>query len=115
MILTGKNVRAKKALQIGLVDEMVHPAILLDIAVRRAQELVDRTLRPKRGPKGIAAAALDGNPVGRALVFRKARESVIEKTHGNYPAPLAALDVIRYGLSHGLERGLAEEARVVGR
>ena len=36
MILTGKNIRAKKALQMGLVDEMVHPAILLEIATRRA-------------------------------------------------------------------------------
>ena len=27
MILTGKNVRPKKALQIGLVHDLVHPAI----------------------------------------------------------------------------------------
>jgi 3-hydroxyacyl-CoA dehydrogenase / enoyl-CoA hydratase / 3-hydroxybutyryl-CoA epimerase len=30
-------------------------------------------------------------------VFRKARESVLEKTHGHYPAPLAALEAIRVG------------------
>ncbi|MDQ4080782.1 MAG: enoyl-CoA hydratase-related protein, partial [Gemmatimonadota bacterium] len=35
MILTGRNVRAKKALQMGLLDEMVHPSILRDVAVRR--------------------------------------------------------------------------------
>ena len=58
MILTGKNIRAKKALQMGLVDEMVHPAILLDVAVQRAQELVDRTLKPRRGSRGLAGAAL---------------------------------------------------------
>ena len=34
MILTGKNVRARKALQTGLVDEVVHPAILRDIAMQ---------------------------------------------------------------------------------
>ena len=28
MILTGRNIRAKKALQTGLLDEMVHPSIL---------------------------------------------------------------------------------------
>src|ERR1043166_948605 len=28
MILTGRNIRAKRALDMGLVDEMVHPAIL---------------------------------------------------------------------------------------
>ena len=37
MILTGRNVRAKKALQMGLLDEMVHPSILREVAVRRAR------------------------------------------------------------------------------
>jgi 3-hydroxyacyl-CoA dehydrogenase/enoyl-CoA hydratase/3-hydroxybutyryl-CoA epimerase len=115
MILTGKNVRAKKALQMGLVDEMVHPAILLDIALRRAQELADRKLKPKRGvAKGLAGTALDANPVGRALVYRKAREGVLEKTHGHYPAPLAAIEVVRTGFAKGMEAGLREEARVFG-
>jgi 3-hydroxyacyl-CoA dehydrogenase/enoyl-CoA hydratase/3-hydroxybutyryl-CoA epimerase len=115
MILTGKNIRAKKALQMGLVDEMVHPAILLDVAIRRAHELADRSLKPKRsGAKGLAGVALDGNPIGRALVFRKAREGVLAKTGGHYPAPLAAIDVVRTGLSRGFEKGLREEARVFG-
>src|SRR5258705_13283971 len=94
---------------------MVHPAILLDVAIRRAQELVDRTLKPKRGvAKDLAGAALDGNPLGRALVFKKARDEVMQKTRGNFPAPLAAIDVVRTGLSKGFERGLQEEPRVFG-
>ena len=116
MILTGKNVRAKKALQLGLVDEMVHPAILVEIAAQRALDLADRSLKPKRGgARGFAGMALDGNPLGRAVVYRKARESVMEKTHGHYPAPLAAIDVVKYGLSHGLEKGLQQEAKVFGK
>ena len=115
MILTGKNIRAKKALQMGLVDEMVHPAILLEIAMRRAAELSDRTLKPKRsGTSGLAGLALDGNPLGRAVVYGKARDGVMEKTQGHYPAPLAAIDVVKYGLSKGMAKGLAEEARVFG-
>lgn len=115
MILTGKNIRPKKAVQMGLVDEMVHPTILLDVAVKRAGELADKTLRPMRtGSKGLAGAALDGNPIGRALVYRKAREGVLEKTHGHYPAPLAAIDVVRTGLERGFESGLREESRVFG-
>jgi 3-hydroxyacyl-CoA dehydrogenase/enoyl-CoA hydratase/3-hydroxybutyryl-CoA epimerase len=115
MILTGKNIRAKKALQMGLVDEMVHPSILLEIAVRRATELSDRTLKPSRGGSGgLAGFALDGNPLGRAVVYSKARDGVMEKTHGHYPAPLAAIDVVKYGLSKGMAKGLAEEARVFG-
>lgn len=115
MILTGRNVRAKKALQLGLVDEMVHPAILLDVAMQRAQELADRTLKPKRrAARGLAGAALDGNPFGRVIVYKKARDAVMEKTGGHYPAPLAAIDVVRTGLARGIERGLQEEARVFG-
>ena len=115
MILTGKNIRAKQALQMGLVDEMVHPAILLEVAIRRTQELIDRTLKPKRSAsKGFAGVALDGNPLGRAVVFKKARDGVMAKTGGNYPAPLAAIDVVRAGLSRGFEKGLDEEARVFG-
>ena len=115
MILTGKSIRAKKALQMGLVDEMVHPAILTEIALKRAHELSLRTLRPKRTvARGVAGTALDANPFGRALVFKKARDGVIEKTGGHYPAPLAAIEVVRTGLQHGMERGLEAEAKTFG-
>jgi 3-hydroxyacyl-CoA dehydrogenase / enoyl-CoA hydratase / 3-hydroxybutyryl-CoA epimerase len=43
MILTGKNVRAKKAFQMGFVDELVHPSILRTVAVQRAREVADGT------------------------------------------------------------------------
>lgn len=115
MILTGKNVRAKKALQMGLVDEMVHPAILMDISLRRAHELADGTLKPRRAiAKSFAGAALDANPIGRMLVYKKARDGVMEKTGGHYPAPLAAIDVVREGLERGFEHGLQAEARAFG-
>jgi len=117
MILTGKNVRAKKALQIGLVDEMVHPSILREIAIRRAVEIADKTRSRSHGRAnaGARGVLLDGNPIGRAMVFRKARASVLEKTHGHYPAPLAALDAVAYGYSHGRRAGLEEEARLFGK
>ena len=37
MILTGRTVRGRRALGMGLVDELVHPAILLEVAERRAR------------------------------------------------------------------------------
>jgi 3-hydroxyacyl-CoA dehydrogenase/enoyl-CoA hydratase/3-hydroxybutyryl-CoA epimerase len=123
MILTGKNVRPKKALQTGLVDEVVHPAILRDIAVRRARELVDaggrdRLPQPRPGAGrrsgGTQRLLLDANAVGRAVVFRQAREQTVARTHGHYPAPLAAIDAIRTGYLHGRTRGLETEARLFG-
>ena len=57
MILTGKNVRAKKALATGLVDEMVHPAILERIAVQRARELAEGKRKRVRHSGGMAGLA----------------------------------------------------------
>ena len=37
-----------------------------------------------------------------------------KKTGGHYPAPLAALEVVRIGLEHGIAAGLAEEHRTFG-
>ena len=116
MILTGKNIRARKALQMGLVDEMVHPSILREIAVDRAKKLGAGSMRRSRGAKsaGVGDLLLEKNPLGRALVFRQAKASVLDKTHGNYPAPLAAIEAIRAGLSSGMARGMHEEARLFG-
>lgn len=122
MILTGKTVRPRKALQTGLVDEVVHPAILSDIAVRRAQEIASdprgvRTLRDRaraRRPGSTQRLLLDENPLGRAVVFRQAREQTLARTHGHYPAPLAALEAVRAGYVGGRSRGLETEARLFG-
>lgn len=114
MILTSRNVRAKKALQIGLVDEMVHPAILRRIAIDRALALGEGRLRRTARSGGAAGFLLDSNPIGRGIVFRKAREETEKKTHGNFPAPLAAIDAVEIGLTQGIPAGLREESRLFG-
>jgi 3-hydroxyacyl-CoA dehydrogenase / enoyl-CoA hydratase / 3-hydroxybutyryl-CoA epimerase len=113
MILTGKTVRAKKALQIGLVDEVVHPSILRRVALQRARELADGTRRREAKHKGAGEMLLDENPIGRAIVFRKAKEGVLAKTKGLYPAPLAALDAVAAGYSSDGD-GYQTEARLFG-
>jgi 3-hydroxyacyl-CoA dehydrogenase/enoyl-CoA hydratase/3-hydroxybutyryl-CoA epimerase len=114
MILSGRNIRAVKAAKMGLVDEVVHPSILLDVAVDRARALSTGKLKPARRSSGPSDILLAGNPIGRSVVFRKARESVVEKTHGHYPAPLAALDAIRMGYDRGFKSGLNLEATLFG-
>ena len=113
MILTGKNVRAKKALQLGLVDEMVHPSILRRVAIQRATELADGTRRREARKHGAGEMLLDENPIGRAIVFRKAKEGVLAKTKGLYPAPLAVLDAVAAGYSSDGD-GYHTEARLFG-
>ena len=115
MILTGKNVRARKAAQIGLVHEMVHPAILRQVAVQRAREIADgvRDRNPDARRRNAASFLLEENPVGRGIVLRKARALTLKKTRGNYPAPLAALDAIAAGYDDPA-KGYREEARLFG-
>ncbi len=114
IILTGKNIRAKKALQIGLVDELVHPSILRKIAIQRANELAEGTRKRERHKGGVTGFLLDENPAGRRVVLKKAREETMKKTRGNYPAPLAALDAVAAGYSGGPSHGYREESRLFG-
>ncbi|MGH7718707.1 MAG: fatty acid oxidation complex subunit alpha FadJ, partial [Gemmatimonadaceae bacterium] len=115
MILRGKNVRARKALQIGLIDEMVHPDILRDVAVDRARQLAEGKIRRARGRRAQSATdRLLESKVGRSVVFRQAREQTLKATRGNYPAPLRAIEAVRAGYEEGMERGLETEARIFG-
>ncbi len=114
MILAGKSVRARRALTMGLVDEVVHPSILRDVAIRRAGELASGDRAVGRGRRGAADLLLDENPLGRAVVFRQARERTVARTRGHYPAPLAALEAISVGYVDGRVRGFQEESRHFG-
>jgi 3-hydroxyacyl-CoA dehydrogenase/enoyl-CoA hydratase/3-hydroxybutyryl-CoA epimerase len=117
MMLTGRNIRARKALAMGLVHELVHPAILRQVAVQRARELAEGRplpIRPLRG-KGPGAVLLEDNPLGRAIVFRRARETVQKKTRGHYPAPFAILEAVQAGYGDGHAAGQRAEAAAFGR
>src|SRR5205807_9766936 len=114
LILAGKVERAQKAFRLGIVDELVHPAILRDVTLAAARRLAGgwRPRRKRRG--GLVGWLLDGNPLGRRVVFRAARKQVLRQTRGAYPAPLAALEAVEHGMRHGLRAGLQREAQLFG-
>ncbi len=119
LLLTGKQIDGRRALREGLIDELVPPAILLEVAARvalaRATPPARRSsLRSWFDAAELTEFALGGNPLGRRLVFEQAKKRLLKKTHGNYPAPERILDVVRLGLAEGLERGLAAEASAFG-
>lgn len=115
IILTAKNVRARKALQTGLIDELVHPSILRTVAVQRAKELAAGTLEGHQERRhGAMALVLEDNPLGRAVVFRQAREQTLRKSRGNYPALTAAIEAVQAGYHGDRAHGFAEEARLFG-
>jgi 3-hydroxyacyl-CoA dehydrogenase/enoyl-CoA hydratase/3-hydroxybutyryl-CoA epimerase len=115
MILSGKPVYPKKAKRIGLADEVTFKETLLDVAVASAKKAIGKPHPERvqaRHPRIIRL--IEGIPLTRPLIYRAARRNVLRETRGNYPAPLAALESIRYGLAHGKEAGLVNEAKLVG-
>tara|TARA_B100000745_G_scaffold177162_1_gene116022 strand:+ start:9 stop:1694 length:1686 start_codon:yes stop_codon:yes gene_type:complete len=119
MILGGKAVTAARARKIGLVDAVV-PARLLLTEARRF------VLSPPRYRRRLALEdrswgrfsrrwLLEGQLVGRMIMFHQARKSVLSRVGEHYPAPLEALDTVRRGLKMTLAKGLKLEAERVGR
>lgn len=114
LIVSGRKVYAKKALSMGLADDIVAPSILVETAHHFALKLVDggkQSARSKPLSKAVQAALLEQNLLGKAFVLSKARSEVLKKTHGLYPAPLAALKVLGGPVG---ERGYEAEARAFG-
>ncbi len=122
MMLTGKQVRAKQALKMGLADEVVPKATLESAAVKRALKLVnhpnrDGLLRKVRKPApalsgpGIMRLLLESNPIGRSIIFSQARKAAAAKTYGNYPSPDKIIDCVAAAFGND---GFATEARKFG-
>jgi 3-hydroxyacyl-CoA dehydrogenase / enoyl-CoA hydratase / 3-hydroxybutyryl-CoA epimerase len=86
LILTARQVDARKALRLGLVDAVCHPLDLRQAAERLARE---GKRRPRRAPLPLAKRA--GELAARTplladrLVWEKARAGVLQKTGGHYP------------------------------
>lgn len=133
--LSGRNVRAEAALALGLCDEVVSESILLDTACELALRLASRPeLRkslprkrhqratradasglPKNSLSALATRALlERNPIGRSVLFKRARETAVARTRGHYPATAHVLDILERFGSRGFRSAATLEARLFG-
>ena len=111
LILTGRAVDGRKAKKMGLADKLVPKELLEEKAIAWAQELAKKGKRDKKHPDlDLKERVLETVPGGKWLIFDQAKKQVMQKTLGNYPAPLAALSVIRKTYGGKLEDGLRAEA-----
>ncbi|MFT6194633.1 MAG: 3-hydroxyacyl-CoA dehydrogenase/enoyl-CoA hydratase/3-hydroxybutyryl-CoA epimerase [Cognaticolwellia sp.] len=107
MMLTGKQLRAKQALKAGLVNDVVPHSILLKAAEQMA---LSGKVKPKARQLSMMDKLLEGNSVGRNILFSKAKKMVLGQTKGNYPAPLKIIDCIRAGVEQAASKGYQVEA-----
>lgn len=114
LMLTGKQLDARRAQRQGVVDETVPAAVLEEVARRAAHELADGIRQPRAARSKGSPHWVENLPGARSVIFRTARKGVMEKTRGLYPAPLRILEVVERGLDRPLKEGLELEARAFG-
>lgn len=108
MMLTGKQLRAKQALKAGLVNDVVPNSILLETAEKIA--LSGNFKQTIKFKSSLVNKFLEGTSIGRGIVYKQAKKSVLSKTKGNYPAPVKIIDCIKTGMEQSPAKGFQIEA-----
>ncbi len=111
MMLTGKQLDSRRAKRLGMIDEVVPTSVLLDAAKKAAKKLIKQG---KHERKKSLAQRIMVLPLISHLILNKAKQQVLKKTKGCYPAPLVIIDVIQYGLHKPIEKALQYEAKCFG-
>lgn len=108
IIAAGKDIIAKDALKIGLVDAVVAPEKLADAALIMLKQAIDGKLdwqaarRPKLEPLKL-------NPTEATMCFTIAKGMVMQVAGKHYPAPLTAVKTIEAAAKLGRAEALKLE------
>lgn len=114
-MLTGGNIFARKAKSIGLVDELTHKDALEEGAIKAVHKLLGSSNFKRKDRRSRIEKLLEGNPIGRNIIFNQAKKKTLAQTKGNYPAPLMIIESVKYGYQHGIKKGLENEAVLFGK
>lgn len=107
IMTSGAPVNPRKALKIGLVDDIMPLERMLDIC---RQKLRDGSYRNYTDKVSVIRKLTD-SPMLRKWVFKKTRKAIQEKTKGFYPAPFKIVDVVEKTFGEkDLKAGLLVEA-----
>ena len=116
-ILASTHFDAKRALKMGLVDDIAPVQQLADVADALALRLLEPAafialVQARRGRHPRLNRFLDWGFL-RNVVLDRARSAVLAKTKDRYPAPLRAIELMR-GHGAGRDAYLEREARALG-
>ena len=102
-ILDASPTSAAKALELGIIDEVVPEANLLTRARELALQLINGTAADRQ-------VKAEEDPEKNKKLFALMERSVKIRLKGHYPAPVKAIDCVRISQSTALKEGLAKEA-----
>ena len=108
MILTGKNVYAKPAKKMGLIDATINEYGLVVAAQQAAAGLAAGTIKKRKRKLTMRERLFEQSPASN-IVYQQAEKLVAKQTRGNYPAPAKIINCVRTGLQEGLPAGFATE------
>lgn len=107
LILSGRQVNWRKAVKLGLAEFAVPSERLLELG----PSYMHKSGQKKDGLKENIESLAEHNFITRKIIFQKAREKILEKTKGLYPAPLKILDLLEKGHSKSREAFLLLESQ----
>lgn len=108
LVTGGESIDARKAFALGLAWDIVAPDQLLPAAIRavRAARQNDRYM----GDRERASHPVRMSETELAFLGATANAMIQQETHGNYPAPLIALELMLEASSLPVEEALEREA-----
>ncbi len=115
VILPGKVLDANRALKLGMVDRLFYDPILVNQAKKFARAVLSKKEKVHRQRKTLVDRLLEGNPIGRSVLFSQARKNVLKLTFGHYPAPLVALETIKNLVGKSREEAFRLESEGFGK
>ena len=81
------------------------------VLIQTAEKLaLSGKVKPKARKLSVMDKLLEGNGLGRSILFSKATKMVLSQTKGNYPAPLKIIDCIRASAEQAPSKGYQLEA-----
>ena len=95
MMLTGKQMNARRAKKMGLVDELTDEGKLLQAAIMLAKRILKKPI-VRKSKLSFTEKVLESG-LGRGVLFGQAKKMALKQSQGNYPAIPAIIDCVETG------------------
>jgi len=113
-ILTGKTMNGEKAAKIGFADAVLPHQDFQRRALEFGAKVARGEFRKTARKEPLQAKLLEGNPIGRGVLFSQARKMVLSKSRGHYPAPLKILELLAGHAGRSRKEALKAESEAFG-